>query len=295
MLQAVDGDVGRALGEVGDFGVRATGVLRGRAAGGHRGGLRDRHDCALAVGDDRLRRIEDGRMPIVGVADEHDLAVGLHCERAGGVVDQVRGEADDAVDEGARGRVASDEHRLRAAEAGDEDGAVGVERHRRRAAGARRAVRRPGDLTLRDAAIAERGVHGAVEVVADERHRAACGAADDDLAVGLDDHRNAVVLARERGADGVAGAVEVGVDQPVSQRSRRNGETAEGEGQGGRNCAPPSSPSVHRLGHASLLEPQLTGVERSPGERAASPSNPALPPTPTPEGPRVRWTLVWVG
>src|SRR6185295_254656 len=221
-------------------------------------------------------------------------AVRLDGEGAGLVVDQVRSEADGAGEKCASGAEAGDDLGLRAAVAGDEDVAGAVQCHGRGAAVADAARRCPGELPLRDAAIAERGVHGAVEVVADERHRAACRAADDDLAVALDDHRNAIVLTREHRADGVAGAVEVGVDQPISQRSRRNGETAEGEGQGGRDCAPPSSPSIHRLGHASLLEPQLTGVERSPGERAASPSNPALPPAPTPEGPRVRWTLVWV-
>ncbi len=227
-----------------------------------------RQDGALAVRHVRAGRNGERRVAVTREADEHDAAVRPHGHGTRGVVDQVRRVADGARVVLAGGVEADHDHRLRAAVAGDDDVAGRVERHGRRAAVARGLRRRAADRRGGDAAVAERPVERAVGVVAHERHQAAARAADDDPAIGLRDHRDAVVGVGEDGAltgraEVVAGAVESRVELPVGQCRSRHREAAESQGQSGRTGAPPT-PSRDRMGHASLLEPHLTGVERCP-------------------------------
>ena len=184
--EAVDHDAGRAE----RFAGRRRRAPRAAAVGASRA-ARHLHDGARAV------ELVGRAVPAVArLPGDDDAAVRALGDGVGRVVDQVRGEADDACRHGAARREARDEHRLRCTEAGREHVTRGIERERRGCGGARLARRRTGEARRDEASGAVAGVERPVGVEARERRGSGALARDDDAPVGLHDRRDANALRR---------------------------------------------------------------------------------------------------
>ena len=224
------------------------------------------------------------------------LPFGPQRECARGVVDEVRRVADRAGVVGAGGGEARDDHRLRAAEAGDEDVARGVLGHRRR----RRSCRSSGtgvppNCARRETAAAERRVDRAVRRCS---ARASCSRRATPPAtilpsactiIGMRFSAFAKIVLLGGAADVVAGAVEGRVELAVGERDRRGGERRDGARQGEATAR-----KRRRMVGWDKRAPGAA-VDRGPAHRSSqAPASLHLPGLSSTAGPRARTNSTFV-